>query len=180
MAYYDRLRTDGLAPAEAMQQAAPLFARPSRAHDGSSTAPRPALYPSEGEVWSADSAPTAGGPGDPLAGQATAERDRAATAEQVRAADLDAATDLKDTPSKDERTENLVDAGEAEATASAATAHAASIRHGRSSRPWERDFPLPIRDVVATASRASAPASSPSAASQAPSRRVTKTPGPRP
>jgi hypothetical protein len=180
MAYYDRLRADGLAPAEAMQQAAPLFARPSRAHDGSSTSPRHALYPGKGEAWSAGSAPTAGGPGDPSAGQATAERERAATAEQVRAADLDAATDLKATPGKDESTENLVDAGEAEATASAAAARAASIRPGRSSRPWERDFPLPIRDVVAAASRSRAPASSPSAASQAPSRRVPKAPGPRP
>jgi hypothetical protein len=180
MAYYDRLRGDGLAPAEAMQQAAPLFARPPRAHDGSSTAPRPALHRGDGEVGSADSAPTPGGLGDPSAGQATAERDRAATAEQVRAADLDAATDLKDIPSKDERTENLVGAGGAEATANAAIARAASIRPGRSSRPWERDFPLPIHDVVATASRAPAPASSRSAGSQAPSRRATKAPGPRP
>ena len=40
MARYDRLRADGLGPAEAMQEAAPLFARPPRAHDSSST-PRP-------------------------------------------------------------------------------------------------------------------------------------------
>ena len=40
----------------------------------------------------------------PDAGLVIAEQDRAATAERVRAADLDAATDLTATPGTDERT----------------------------------------------------------------------------
>ncbi len=42
MARYDRLRSDGLGPAEAMREAAPLFALHPRAHDAPST-PRPML-----------------------------------------------------------------------------------------------------------------------------------------
>jgi hypothetical protein len=42
MARYDRLRTDGLGPAEAMREAAPLFARHPRAWEGPSV-PRPML-----------------------------------------------------------------------------------------------------------------------------------------
>ena len=42
MARYDRLRGDGIGPAEAMREAAPLFARPARAHDAPYT-PRPVL-----------------------------------------------------------------------------------------------------------------------------------------
>ena len=42
MAHYDRLRRDGLGPAEAMREAAPLFALHPQARDGSYT-PRPAL-----------------------------------------------------------------------------------------------------------------------------------------
>jgi hypothetical protein len=40
MARYDRLRDQGLGPAEAMAEAAPLFAGPARAHDAPSP-PRP-------------------------------------------------------------------------------------------------------------------------------------------
>jgi hypothetical protein len=42
MARYDRLRGDGMDPGEAMREAAPLFARPTRVYDGPSI-PRPSL-----------------------------------------------------------------------------------------------------------------------------------------
>ncbi|HEY5988536.1 MAG TPA: hypothetical protein VIV12_19470, partial [Streptosporangiaceae bacterium] len=227
MAYYDRLRADGLGPAEAMYQAAPLFTRHPHAHDAPST-PRPAVHAGRGMApWTAPATQT-GGTGSPAAadgleqrarqiaqalqararsqgrdplgpdelrtvletvtnlprhvidritrpgagdGLARTEQDRAATAERVRAADLDAASDLPATTSLDERTANLTGARDAAATANAATARAL-----RSSRPWEHDFPLPIRDVVATTSRTSrvtAPASAASrAAAQQPARRA--------
>jgi len=47
MARYDRLRADGMSAAEAMREAAPLFARPSRAYDAPST-PRPVLAAGDG------------------------------------------------------------------------------------------------------------------------------------
>ena len=55
MARYDRLRADGTGPAEAMREAAPLFARPSRVYDASSM-PRPALSTGYGAdlSWTAD------------------------------------------------------------------------------------------------------------------------------
>ena len=57
MAFYDRLRTDGAGPAEAMGAAAPLFARYPRPYDASSV-PRPALDAGTGTglEWVADAA----------------------------------------------------------------------------------------------------------------------------
>jgi len=132
VARYDRLRADGLGPAEAMQEAAPLFARPARAHDASS-APRPMLGAGESPDldWAAGAGPAPGGPGDlPAAGPVLAERDRAA-------------------------------------------------RAGRSARPWERDFPIPIRDVVAAAGRTAAPAAPRPVESRAPSPRAARVSGSR-
>jgi hypothetical protein len=151
MTRYDRLRADRLGPAEAMQQAAPLFARPPRAHDPPYTT-RPMVAAGDGpDVNRAGAAagPLAGGPGDlPNAGLVIADQDRAATAERVRAAALDTATDLTATPRMDERAVNLVAAQDA-----AAAASATAVRTRRPGRPWERDFPMPIRDVLAAVSR---------------------------
>ncbi len=204
MARYDRLRRDGMGPAEAMREAAPLFTRPSRVHDAWFT-PRPMLTLGNGaDLGSAagehgpsppESGPDTAGEAqerrgrqiagalqerarsqgrDPLGaaelhivletvtnlpaevidrvvrsangGLAGVEQNRAAAAEGVRAAGLDAAADLHATPSVDERTENLTEARDAAETADAATARAARV-----SQPWERDFPVPIHDVVAAA-----------------------------
>jgi hypothetical protein len=154
MARYDRLRAEGLGPAEAMQEAAPLFARPPRAHDPPST-PRPMVTAGDGpDMGRAEAAagPSTGGPGDlPTAGLVIADQDRAAIAERVRTADLNAAADLIAAPSVDERTMNLAAAHDAAAAASAAAARGRWI--GRPGRPWERDFPMPIRDVLAAVSR---------------------------
>jgi hypothetical protein len=181
MARYDRLRADGLGPAEAMQEAAPLFARPPRAHDPSST-PRPMVTAGDGlDVGQAEAGagPWPGGPGDlPGAGLVIAEQDRAAAAERVRAADLDTATDLTATPRMDERTTNLVAARDAAATASAAAARAR--RAARPARPWERDFPMPIRDVLAAVSRGTRVLAPRAAASHAAAQRVGQARSPRP
>jgi hypothetical protein len=63
MARYDRLRGDGLGPAEAMREAAPLFALHPQARDGSYT-PRPMLEtaPSADNAASPATAPSSAGP----------------------------------------------------------------------------------------------------------------------
>jgi hypothetical protein len=246
MARYDRLRGEGMAPAEAMREAAFLFAGPPRAHD-SPYEPAPMLNPGDGKssAWTVaarepgredsqaaemqerrgrqiveelqarareqgrdplgeaeqrivletvtnlpaevidrvvrpDQASDLGraeydeaaGRTDPqraAAGLMHAERDRAATADRVRASDLDAATDLSATPRTDERAQNLVGARDAAATADGATARAA--------RPWEQDFPVPIGEVVANAARATRAAAASSTAAPAPGRSQTRRPG---
>jgi hypothetical protein len=77
MAYYDRLCSDGMAPADAMREAAPLFTRPPRVRDAPFTprqvldrgiVPRPARRPSAGgggrrsPTTAAGAAHAAGGP----------------------------------------------------------------------------------------------------------------------
>jgi hypothetical protein len=177
MGRYDRLRADGLEPAEAMQEAAPLFARAPRARDSSST---PRLMLTAGDELSVNRAeagagPRPGGPGDaPNAGLVVAEQDRAATVERAQTADLGGATDLTATPRTDERTVNLVAAQDATANGAAARAR----RHSRPGRPWERDFPIPIRDVLAMVSRG-AHAVAPRAAASPVAQRVGRTRSPR-
>ena len=126
MARYDRLRADGMGPAEAMRETAPLFTRPPNVRDAPFT-PRPALDEQTPVVASVEHGPRRGG--------------------------FDA--HVAATPAAAERTQNLAGARDAAASADAATAHAA-----RAVRPWERDFPMPIQDVVArTASTSGVPAS---------------------
>src|SRR6266568_2882959 len=76
MAYYDRLRADGLGPAEAMYQAAPLFTRHPHTHDAPST-PRQALRAGTGiqAPWTAP-VNQAGGPGSPAAPDGLEQRGR--------------------------------------------------------------------------------------------------------
>jgi hypothetical protein len=170
MARYDRLRSDGMGPADAMREAAPLFAGPPRAHD-TPYAPRQALG------TAADRQPDITGrviPPGTAAGLIGTEQDRATTAERSRAADLDAATDVKATPGTDERTANLAGARDA-----AATADAAAARASRASRPWEHDFPVPIHDVVAAAGSARRAAEA-SPAAPAPSWQAGRRPGRQP
>ena len=210
MARYDRLRADGMAPAEAMRETAPLFTRPPRVHDPYFT-PRPPLDEETAVVVNVDHGPGRAGfdahtaahaqerrgrqiigalaeqarayghelPGeaeqralletvtnlpseiidrvvqpDPATGLVRSEQSRVVTSERARATDMDAATDLT-TPDVDERTGNLTAARDDTASADAATAHAA-----REVRPWERDFPIPIQNVVAGAASTSASARS--------------------
>ena len=126
MARYDRLREQGLGPAEAMREAAPLFARPTHVRDAPYE-PRPELT------------------ADADAGLRHAAQDQAFTAERRRAADL-SASDQAATVGLDERTQGVVNA-----RADAATAAGARARASRLARPWEHDFPMPIPDVIAHA-----------------------------
>ncbi len=220
MARYDRLRAEGLGPAEAMREAAPLFALSPRARDWP-FAPLPVLDAGTGADagWVADFPVPGSEPGDvpgpealdlrarsivtalqdraraedrdPLGqdelrtvletvtnlpadvidritrpaadGRAQSEPGRAATAERARAADLDEAADLTATPGLDERTANLTAARDAVGTASAAAARAS-----RTAQPWERDFPVPIHEVVAAAAASPTPVAAPRTAASRP------------
>ena len=90
MARYDRLRGDGMGPAEAMREAAPLFASPPRAYDTPYTL-RPVLDPGNGEhlTWAeVGPAPGPGEPGSPDLAEAQERRGRqivAALQERARA-----------------------------------------------------------------------------------------------
>lgn len=230
MARYDRLRGEGMGPAEAMREAAFLFAGPPRAYDPAYT-PRPALAAGNGEnlTWvvpepdledgepaveaqqrrgrqivdALQSRARAQGR-EPLSeaeqrtvletvtnlsaeiidrvvrpsgdsGLVRAEQDRAVAAERVRATDLDAASDLTATPRTDERTQNLVAARDAAATADGATARAA-----RAARPWEQDFPVPISQVVANAGRATRSTAQPATSARAQASPQPRLSAPRP
>jgi hypothetical protein len=120
MTRYDQLRGDGIGPADAMRDAAPLFASQPRAN-GAPHAPRLALE----------------APASPQA-DATGAQDAAATAD------------------------------------------AAAARASQAPRPWERDFPMPIRDVVATVGNAAQVAAPSSAAAPAPALQAGRRPGPQP
>jgi hypothetical protein len=144
MSRYDRLRADGLGPAEAMAEAVPLFARPRHAYE-QATSPRAALRPSDGTepAWA-----LSGFDPDPAEEQATAERllrrgrwivdglqGRAwqdgrppLTAAEQRAA-LESATTLPAEIIPQVVRPPIVAATWAE--------------------PWKQDFPIPIADVLA-------------------------------
>jgi hypothetical protein len=168
MARYDRLRSGGMNPAEAMREAAPLFARPTRVYDGPFS-PRPMLNGGGADLTQAAEQP---GPGigqgaEPgtTAGLAVTLLSQAASAEGERAADLDAVTGLAAEPQPGERAREL-----ASAHAAAVTAEADTARAARTARPWKHDFPIPIQAVVAAA--VSGPAAGrPAAAVSAPGRR---------
>jgi hypothetical protein len=163
MAYYDRLRSQGVRPGEAMAQAAPLFARPPHAHDAP-MAPRPALGAGDGRgvAWTAD--PPGVVPPQPGtdvgaqerrgrqildALQARArEQSRGPLGEDEQRTVLETITDLP--PDVIDRVVK-------------ASASGTAMRFGtvpdRGAQPWRNDFPAPIQEVVATARHA--PASGP-------------------
>jgi hypothetical protein len=181
MAYYDRLRNNGAGPADAMQQAAPLFARPPRAQDTPYTA-RQALHPGTGSnsIWTAaDHAPGAGDTAalelaeaqerrawqilDSLQTHARAER-REPLGEHEQRTVLEAITNLP-TPIID----RIVRSESATKTSRPNTPGAAAAN--RPARPpWEHDFPVPIETVVATANAIP----NPSAATTAPGHRRSR------
>lgn len=191
MARYDRLRTDGMGPAEAMREAAPLFARPPTAHD-TPYAPRPALDAGTGEnlAWTAAAPPGTGGPGRPAmadtqerrgrqivsALQARArEQRRAPLAEAEQRTVLETITNLPpDVIDRVVRPDTPAGISRARSTAAAASATAPLA--GRTARPWEQDFPVPIQAVVTAAAN-----STPSypAEARTPSRRRSQSDRPR-
>jgi hypothetical protein len=157
MARYDRLRADGVGPADAMREAAPLFAQSPRAHDASAV-PRLSLDPGDGTgiTWTVD-APDLVSPQPGVDTAALEGRGRQILAAlQARAHDqgrdplgedeqrtvLETITDLPP-----EVIDGIVK------PVGAKTALAPLAETARHERPWENDFPAPIEDVVATASR---------------------------
>jgi len=172
MARYDRLCTDGMAPAEAMRQAAPFFAGAPRAYDTPYT-PHPLLDAGTGENLTWTAATNVPGPGEPGPAVAEAQRRRGRqviTALQARAraqhrgplgeAELRTVLETVTNLPADIIDQILATPS---ATASRTTGTAAAVttiipRPGNATRPWEHDFPVPIDDVVAGASPAPAPA----------------------
>jgi hypothetical protein len=164
MARYDRLRTEGMNPEDAMREAAPLFARHPQARDSQST-PRPGLQPGTGAEWVADDTQLAEETSGLLAEEAMELRgQRIVTALQAHAsaqsreplgADelhtvLETVTNLPaHIVERITRPGPAVDC-EPTAPASAVTTEA------RQSQPWQHDFPVPIREVVATAAAGAA------------------------
>jgi hypothetical protein len=221
MARYDRLRADGLGPAEAMRETAPLFALSPRARAWPFAAV-PVLDASTGDddgraadrtAHSGESADLAGtealesrarsivaalqdraraggreplGHGElrtvleivtnlpvdvidrvtrpqPADRRAQSDTDREAAPERARTTDMDGATDRPTTPGLDRHAATMTAARDTAPAASAAPARAS-----RTTQPWQRDFPVPIHEVVAAAavhpnqttpSRAAAPRS---------------------
>ena len=175
MSRYDRLRGDGLSPADAMREAALLFARPPRAHDAPHT-PRPVLAAGTGEnpAWAAAGpAPVPGEPGNPDLAETQERRGRQIVAalqerareqhrdplgESERRTVLETITNLPadvidrivrtDTPARITRADDAVP------TAGPAAAGGSTARADQAARPWEQDFPVPIQAVVATAADA--------------------------
>jgi hypothetical protein len=161
MARYDRLRSEGLAPSDAMREAAFLFAYPPRAHDAPYS-PRLAVKASDVE----DLTQTAIGPapavqdlGD-LAAEAQERRGRQIVETlqaRARARGSDPLGEAEQRIVLETVTnlpagiiDRVVQATRLTHAGPGSVDHAAA--HGRPAiRPWEQDFPLPIDEVVAMA-----------------------------
>jgi hypothetical protein len=170
MARYDRLRADGMAPAEAMRQTAPFFAGAPRAHDTPYT-PRPTLDAGADEnlIWTAAAnVPSPSEPG-PAVAEAQHRRGRQViTALQARAraqhrgplGEAELRTVLETiTNLPADIIDQILATPSAAASRTRGTAAAvttAAPRAGTAARPWEHDFPVPIDDVVAGAAPAPA------------------------
>jgi hypothetical protein len=199
MSRYDRLRGDGMGPADAMREAALLFARAPRAHDAPYT-PRPVLDAATGEnrTWAAAGpAPVPGEPGSPDLAEAQERRGRQIVAAlQERAPEqrrgplgeseqrtvLETITNLPaDVIDRVVRTDTLAGtsrAGDAVPAANPAGVNASAASAGQAARPWEKDFPVPIQAVVATA--ANATPVRPAAPARTPGQRRSRSDRPRP
>lgn len=162
MARYDRLRQEGAGPAEAMHEAAFLFAGPPRAHDPDYT-PRRVLEAGNGETPARDTGGPSPVPGDldgPGAADAQERRGRQII-EEMRAR----ARGRGESPPTEaeqrillDRVTNLPGDVIDRVVRTGTTSHAA--RACRADRPWQQDFPLPIKDVVAAAAGQARAASS--------------------
>jgi hypothetical protein len=164
MAFYDRLRTDGAGPAEAMGAAAPLFARHPRPYDASSE-PRSALDAGTGTglTWVADAAaPDIGGDADEpdaverrgreivggLQARAAGRGREPLGAAELRTV-LESVTNLPD-----DVISRLSGAPRARPRSGREKGRHAASRRG--AQPWRQDFPTPIGEVVALAPKAAA------------------------
>jgi hypothetical protein len=179
MARYDRLRAEGLGPGDAMREAAPLFANAPHAH-GAPSVSRESLGPGDGQgtTWTA-SAPV---PESPRPGADTAaleargrqilarlqararEQGRGSLGEDEQRTVLETVTDLPP-----EVIDRIVGPGTMNTAATSA-----GTGPVKNARPWRHDFPAPIQDVVATATRSGTTTSTPSATRPRPARQADR------
>jgi hypothetical protein len=180
MAHYDRLRNDGTSPADAMRQAAPLFARPPRAQD-TPYASRLPLHPGAGEnlIWTV--AEPALGPGETGALELAEAQERRgwqildalqAHAREQHREPLGEAEQRTVLETITNLPAHIIDrivrsSGAAKVSrpnAQGVAANAVAMASRPAHPPWEQDFPVPIETVVASASdapKASAPTTTP-------------------
>ncbi|HEY1919603.1 MAG TPA: hypothetical protein VGH27_28875 [Streptosporangiaceae bacterium] len=169
MTHYDRLRAEGMGPAEAMREAAFLFARPPSAYD-SAYAPRPTLNAGSGQdlPWTAAPEPDAPGPDADSLAVADAQERRGrqlietwqahASAQGITPPGkaeqrllLETSTNLP-TDVIDRVVQTAPGTGHHDPGHNRASQGTAHPR--RTDRPWVHDFPVPIDEVVAAAGRA--------------------------
>lgn len=165
MARYDRLRGEGLAPAEAMREAAFMFAYAPRAHDAPST-PRPTLKARDREdltQTAIDPGPALEDPGD-LAAEAQERRGRQIVEALQRRArsrgsdPLGAAEQRIVLETVTNLPTDIIDRvvqTTGPTRTRAGSAGQVVARNQQTIRPWEQDFPMSIGEVVATVGSAS-------------------------
>jgi hypothetical protein len=211
MARYDRLRAGGIAPADAMRETAPLFARPSRTY--APATPRPALEAGNGASPSGPAVDVLERRGrqivQALQDQALA-RGRGPFGEAAQRTVLEAITALPPevidrvvqpgtAPTAQPQPGTVAVARENSTTAVGAAAGpaAAAVTGGQTSspaagrsaaadasaagaagmpRPWERDFPTPIRAVLAATTGQATAAQRPAIAHATTTRATTAQP----
>jgi hypothetical protein len=147
MSRYDRLRADGRGPVEAMYEALPLFTRPARAYERPAQA-RSALEPGSGlghEWVSAVHGPTRT--------DLEAERRRERGARILDGIQTRALRDGGVQLDQDEQRVALESTTSLTPRQIAATVQATPAAPAQR-RPWQQDFPFPIKDVLAVAAAA--------------------------
>ena len=183
MARYDRLRGEGMGPADAMREAAPLFGQPSHARDGEYT-DRLVLDAGNDEnlTWTA-TAPQPGPAGSGGLAPATS-RNSAAGRSSRRCRHVPgpkAGTPLGEAEQRTvlETLTNLPDEV-IDRIVQPTSPAPAQLHVARPARPWEHDFPVPIQETVASAAADGQAPAQPAAARPAAARQPSRHPHPRP
>ncbi len=166
MARYDRLRADGMGPAEAMREAAPFFARAPHAYDAPGVPRLPLSAGNGAQAWTAH--PPADPSGPTVDAQVLERRGR-----QILGALEDRAREQGRRPLGESEQRIVLEAITSlppeiidRIVKPAAATTAAKARTGPAGRTWQRDFPYSIYEVVATAPRPPAAEAAPRPANQ--------------
>lgn len=150
MSRYDRLRDDGLTPAEAMRQSAPFFKRPPNVRAGS-WAPRPSLVAGDGlgHSWvAAEHGPSR------VEWQAyvTAEAQTRRADQIIRASQDQARADGRGLLGQAEqrlKLETATNLPQGVIDAAVRPRSPIAAEHQRPRQPWAQDFPIPIEQILA-------------------------------